>query len=316
MKINFRILVFCSLVFGIASANAYGQNAINTLKIKNVNELHEFFKYTGKNTPIISGHRGGTVKGFPENCVATFENTLKYTPAFFEIDPRLTKDSVVVLMHDATLERTTTGTGKVSDYTYAELQKFRLKDPEGNVTQYKIPTLKEVMDWSAGKTVVNLDRKDVPLEMQERILRENPNKVIMITVHDAKHAKFYYDKNPNRMFSAFVKTKKALSEYESAGIPWKSMIAYIGPTNTPENKELFDLLHARGVMCMISAAPTYDKLATAEERAKNYRETFIQGGDILESDLPIEVANAIKTIIPKDNPKNKFIGKLSLPKAK
>ncbi|RDC56389.1 glycerophosphodiester phosphodiesterase [Pedobacter chinensis] len=315
MKITLKAIIL-SQFFLACCVVAFGQTSINTLKIKDVNQLREFFKYTGKNTPIISGHRGGTVKGFPENCIATFENTLKYTPAFFEIDPRLTKDSVVVLMHDATLERTTNGTGKVSDYTYAELQQFRLKDPEGNVTAYKIPTLKEVIDWSAGKTVVNLDRKDVPLEMQEKILSENPNKVIMITVHDAKHAKFYYDKNPDRMFSAFVKTKKALLEYEAAGIPWKSMIAYIGPTNKPENKVLYDMLHARGVMCMISAAPTYDQLPEAEERAKNYRETFEQGADILESDLPIEVATAIKSLIPKNNPKAKFIGKLNLAKTK
>ncbi|WP_316794762.1 glycerophosphodiester phosphodiesterase family protein [Pedobacter agri] len=313
MKTTLKAIVFTKLLFA-CSVGVFAQNSINTLKIKNVNELREFFKYTGKNTPIISGHRGGTVKGFPENCIATFENTLKFTPAFFEIDPRLTKDSVLVLMHDATLDRTTNGTGKVADYTFAALQKFRLKDPEGNVTDYKIPTLKEVIDWSAGKTVVNLDRKDVPLEMQERILKENPNKVIMITVHDAKHAKFYYDQNPNRMFSAFVKTKKALLEYEAAGIPWRSMIAYIGPTNKPENKELFDMLHARGVMCMISAAPTYDKLTAMEERAKNYRETFEQGADILESDLPIEVAEAIQKLLPKNNPKAKFMGKLNLKK--
>jgi len=315
MKITLKAIIFSQFFLACCIA-AFGQTSINTLKIKDVSQLREFFKYTGKNTPIISGHRGGTVKGFPENCIATFENTLKYTPAFFEIDPRLTKDSVVVLMHDATLERTTNGTGKVSDYTYAELQQFRLKDPEGNVTAYKIPTLKEVIDWSAGKTVVNLDRKDVPLEMQEKILSENPNKVIMITVHDAKHAKFYYDKNPDRMFSAFVKAKKALLEYEAAGIPWKSMIAYIGPTNKPENKVLYDMLHARGVMCMISAAPTYDQLPEAEERAKNYRETFEQGADILESDLPIEVAIAVKSLIPKNNPKAKFIGKLNLAKTK
>jgi glycerophosphoryl diester phosphodiesterase len=48
----------------------------------------------------------------------------------FEIDPRITKDSVVVLMHDATLDRTTTGTGRVADHTWAELQQLRLKDAD------------------------------------------------------------------------------------------------------------------------------------------------------------------------------------------
>lgn len=283
------------LMAGYLCVAGYSVSAqeLQLLKLKNTKQLKAYFRYTGKNKPIISGHRGGMIKGFPENSIATFENTLRATPAFFEIDPRLTKDSVAVLMHDETLNRTTSGKGKVSDYTFEELQKFRLKDPEGNVTDYKIPTLKEVIAWSKGKTIVNLDKKDLPFEVTAKILTDCKNDIIMLTVHDAKQAKFYYDYNPKWMLSAFVKTKKAFKEYEDAGIPWENMIAYIGPTNKPENKELFDMLHAKGVMCMISAAPTYDKLPDSAERAKNYRDTFIQGADILESDLPIEVAAAI-----------------------
>lgn len=268
---------------------------MHVLKIKNTKELKEFFRYKGKNTPIISGHRGGMVKGFPENSIETFENTLRSTPAFYEIDPRLTKDSVVVLMHDATLDRTTNGTGKVSDYTYAELQKLRLKDPEGNVTDYKIPTLKEAILWSRGKTFLNLDRKGVPPEMTAKILTECKNDIIMLTVHTAEQAKFYHDYNPKWMFSVLVKTEKAFGEYVAAGIPYSNMMAYIGPENKPENKVLLNMLHANGVMAMISASPTYDKLPEAADRAKNYRETFAQGADVLESDLPIEVAQAIKS---------------------
>ncbi|WP_316736229.1 glycerophosphodiester phosphodiesterase family protein [Pedobacter aquatilis] len=297
---------FYALIFLIPFSNLKAQQKIKVLKIDNAEQLHEFFKYMGKNTPIISGHRGGTVKGFPENSIEAFENTLKYSPAFFEVDPRLTRDSVVVLMHDATLNRTTNGTGKVADYTYAELQKLRLKDVDGNVTDYKIPNLKEAIAWSKGKTVLNLDKKDVPFALQEKILAEHPNKVIMVTVHDAKHAKFYFDKNPQTMFSAFVKTKAAFDEYEAAGIPWKNMIAYIGSVNKPENMELFKMLHSKGVMCMISAAPSYDKLTDKKERAEQYKNTFLQGADILESDLPIEVGEAIKTILPNDNPKKNF----------
>lgn len=277
------------------------------LKIKDAGALRDFFKYTGNNRPIISGHRGGMIKGFPENSIATFNNTLKHTPAFYEIDPRLTKDSIVVLMHDATLDRTTTGKGKVSDYTYKELLQFRLKDPEGNVTADKIPTLKEAIAWSKGKTILNLDKKDVPLAMTARILRESGNEVIMVTVHDAEQAAFYYRDNPDRMFSAFVKTRAAFDAYQAAGIPWENMIAYIGPENKPENKELFDMLHAKGVMCMISSAPTYDKLPDAATRAGHFRDTFKQGADILESDLPVEVAEAISKMIPESSPQQRYI---------
>ena len=306
-----KVFLSCLLLVATAKISS-AQTEINILHFINADEFQQYFKHTGKNMPVISGHRGGTTTGYPENCIATFENTLKHTPAFFEIDPRLTKDSVIILMHDETLDRTTTGKGKISDYTFAELQQFRLKDPQGNVTDYKIPTLKDVILWSKGKTVLNLDHKDVPLEMTAKLLKACRNDEVMLTVHNAQQARFYYDNNPKNMMSAFVLTKEAFYTYEKAGVPWKNMIAYIGPTNKPENKELLDLLHAKGVMCMISAAPSYDKLKDATERAAHYRETFTMGADILESDLPIEVSTAIKSIMPESGMQKKFWGKAKL----
>ncbi|MDF2191154.1 glycerophosphodiester phosphodiesterase family protein [Paraflavitalea sp. CAU 1676] len=284
-----------------------------TLKTINTNtpaDLQGYFKYTGKDIPLVSGHRGCHIERYPENSIEAMEEVLKHTPAFFEIDPRLTKDSVVVLLHDATLDRTTTGKGKLSDYTWEEIKKLKLKDKLGNVTPYRIPTLAEAIEWARGKTILNLDKKDVPLTTTAKIIREHKaGAFVMVTVHNAKQAKFYYDDDNNRMMSAFVKTDTAMQEYEAAGIPWKNMIAYIGPENKPDNKKMFDLLHSRGVMCMISAAPTYDKLADSSARANAYRETFTQGADILESDLPIETAAAIQTLLPPASAKKKYFSK-------
>ncbi|KAA5547494.1 glycerophosphodiester phosphodiesterase family protein [Adhaeribacter rhizoryzae] len=308
---NIRVLALAAILSSSAG-QLWAQKGkdLHTLNLKSPADLHAFFKYTGQDVPLISGHRGGMIKGFPENCIATFENTLRHTPAFFEIDPRLTKDSVIVLMHDATLERTTTGKGKVSDYTWAELQKLKLKDVEGNITEHRIPTLDEVINWSKGKTIINLDKKDVPLAMTAKKLQEHQaDTYVMLTVHNAQQAKYYYDQNKNRMFSAFVRTKKEFEDFENSGVPWSQIMAYVGPTNKPENKELYDLLHARGVKCMISAAPTYDKLKDPTERRKAYRETFQAGADVLESDLPIEAAAAIQDLIPKKSPKLKYFQK-------
>jgi glycerophosphoryl diester phosphodiesterase len=267
---------------------------LKSLNIKNVAGLQQFFHYDGKNKQIISGHRGSHIADYPENAIGTFEYVLNHTPAFFEIDPRLTKDSVIVLLHDATLDRTTTGKGKLSDHTWAEVQQLRLKDKNGNVTPYRIPTLQEAIDWARGKTILNLDKKNVPMEMTAALIRKNnASAFVMVTVHNAQQAKFYVDKDPSQMMSAFVKTEEALKEYEAAGIPWKNMIAYIGSDNKPENKKMFDLLHARGVLCMISAAPVYDKLEDPAARAAAYQDIFKQGADILESDFPVEVASAI-----------------------
>lgn len=288
-------ILFASFLICFVSKILIAQGTLNTLNFKDEKSLQAFFKYTGKNIPIISGHRGCNIPGYPENSLEAFEYVLKYTPAFFEIDPRLTKDSIIVLMHDATLDRTTTGKGKLSDYTWDQVKQLKLKDCEGNITPYRIPTLGEAIEWARGKTVLNLDKKDVPLEMTAKFIKEhNAAAFVMVTVHNAEQAKFYYDRNSLQMMSAFVKTEEAFNEYAKFGIPWQNMIAYIGPENKPENKKMFDLLHGKGVMCMISAAPTYDKLTSKDEQHKAYRETFRQGADILESDYPVEVSKAIK----------------------
>ena len=283
-----------SIFFSFLLVKAFSQKK-HFLNLTDQKALQHFFYYKGKpHAPIISGHRGGVVSGFPENSIETFVNTLQYTPAFFEIDPRLTKDSVVVLMHDATLDRTTTGKGKVSDYTYKELQQFFLKDVDGKVTPYKVPTLLEALQWRRGKTVLNLDHKGVPFEMIAAIIKQSKNPVVMFTIHSPEQAQFYLNDDPNNMFSIHILTKEVFDKYAAANIPWKNMIAYIGPKLTNENRLLMKLLHEKGVMCMVSAAPTFDKLPDAGDRAKSYRELFASGVDILESDLPIEVAEAVK----------------------
>jgi glycerophosphoryl diester phosphodiesterase len=72
--------------------------------------------------PIRFAHRGSRVL-WPENTMYAFERaieTLGYR--YLELDVRLTVDRVPVVFHDATLDRTTDGTGKVADYTLADLQ--------------------------------------------------------------------------------------------------------------------------------------------------------------------------------------------------
>ena len=256
-------------------------------------DLHQFFTYK-EGAAIVSGHRGSIENGLPENSIEGMEAVLQHTPAFFEIDPRLTKDSVVVLMHDATLDRTTTGTGKLSDYTWAELRQLRLKDRAGNVTPYKIPTLDEVIEWARGKTVLNLDQKDLSVELSAEIIRKHDAySFVMVTVHSPEQAKFYLDRNSDQMLSAHILTPDAFEAYRAADVPFNRMIAYIGPEVKAGNQQLYRLLNSEGVMCMISAAPTYDKLPGQEERADAYRSIFADGASILESDLPMEVGETL-----------------------
>lgn len=240
--------------------------------------MREYFRYRGpSDMPIVSGHRGCREDGCPENSIRAFEHTLRRVPAFFEIDPRMTRDSVVVLMHDPTLDRTTTGHGPVSEHTWAELRELRLKDVHGNVTDERIPTLEEAIRWSAGKTVVNLDvytPKEVLGPLLER-LGFPPH--VMLTIHTPEQAEYYYALSRKTMFSIHIKSLEQLEAFEKTPIDWRNVMAYVGPRMLPENRELYERLRAKGVRCMISLAPTYDRRETPEQR----REGYLSDRDIL-----------------------------------
>lgn len=312
MKFKKAVSIFFTL-FILAICQAEAQT-IHTLKFTNVSDTKSYFHYTGDHFIIISGHRGGATAHFPENCIATFDHTLSHTPAMFEIDPHLTKDSGIVLLHDPQLDRVTTGQGKLNAHTLAEVRSLYLKDADGHATSYHLNTLEEAIHWSKGKTIINLDVKDVPLVMKaELVKKEHAFNYVMFTIHNAKEAKFFYDFDHQSLFSAWILTESAFEDYKAAHIPWSNfLIAYIGPKFTPENKVLMEKLHKLGVMVMIGAAPSYDKLADASQRAEAYRQIINDGADIIESDRPIEVGEAVKQLYPAKSAKYKYWGKLKL----
>ena len=74
------------------------------------------------------GGAGGSDTKFPENSMAAFKRSISYGAWALETDVRYTKDNQLVLMKDPTLDRTTDGKGKVSDYTFQQLKQFELNE--------------------------------------------------------------------------------------------------------------------------------------------------------------------------------------------
>lgn len=285
------------LVAALACAAGVNAQKLHTLPFKNVEERTAFFKYDpAKAAPIlISGHRGESIKGFPENCIASMEDVLKQTPAMFEIDPRITKDSAIILMHDNSFDRTSTGTGKVASKTLKYAQSLQLTDRAKQPTAHKIPTLEEVIIWAKGKTIINLDRKGAPDQMVMDLINKHQASLnVMLTVHDPEEALFYYKQNKTVMFSVFCKNMNEFKGWESTGIPWSNMIAYVGWTIDENNAEVVKAMHAKGVKCMTSLAPTVDNYTMLEERIAAYKSEAAKRPDIIETDLPLDLAKAIQ----------------------
>ena len=239
---------------------------------------------------IISGHRGGNMPGWPENCLETFDKILESMPTLYEIDPRMTKDSVIVLMHDRTLDRTTTGTGLVRDYTYRELQQFFLKDKWGNVTEYKIPKVSDVVGWSKDKVILNFDIKDVTRDVLVPLVNSLGARNCMYTVRDTCEALEVYRLDSSARMSAWIRDLDDLKKYEETGIPWENIpMAYVvSPEMTPEGAGLYAALRAKGVRCMVSTTPKQDTLETPEARKEAFRQVIATKPDVIESDFPTE----------------------------
>ena len=109
--------------------------------------------------PLFAAHRGGAAL-WPENSLLAFGNALALGVDHLELDVHLSRDGEVMVIHDATLERTTTGSGPVRERTAAELGALRLKDRGGAVTAEPVPTLDQVVALAAaGKRQMLLEIK-------------------------------------------------------------------------------------------------------------------------------------------------------------
>ena len=107
---------------------------------------------------VVVAHRGDW-RNYPENSIPAIESCIRMGVDMMELDLKLTKDSVLVLSHDHTLNRCTTGSGRISDYTYEEILQFDLKAGHGiGRPGIKMPTLREALEVCKDRILVNVDQ--------------------------------------------------------------------------------------------------------------------------------------------------------------
>lgn len=257
--------------------------------------LRELFKPTGERFPLLSAHRGGAGEGWPENCLATFEHTIRHAWSMLEIDLRYTRDGVLVLNHDPTLERTTNGKGRVADYTLAELRQFRLKDRRGNLTDHSIPTLDEVMRWARGRTILVLDKKEVPVkDVVRKIAEHRAESYAMVMAYSIKEIAECHALNADLMMEVMIGNRQRFDEFARSGVPWPNIIAFVGHTATPD-AELCRLIRAKGASCMAGTSRNIDRellggrVADVQVLRPQYEAVLKLGVDVIETDIPREV---------------------------
>jgi glycerophosphoryl diester phosphodiesterase len=110
--------------------------------------------------PMVIAHRGFSGR-YPENTLKAFEEALKLPIDAVELDVRRTKDGVLVVIHDETVDRTTNGKGKVRDLTWSEIQKLDAGSWKGKeFAGERIPRLEEALQLINARVVVFLEIKE------------------------------------------------------------------------------------------------------------------------------------------------------------
>lgn len=106
---------------------------------------------------LVVAHRGDW-RYAPENSLAGIENAIKMGVDVVELDVQKTKDGHLILMHDATLNRTSTGKGKISEWTLDSIKTLKLRNGCAIRTIHSVPTLEEALLLAKGKIMINLDK--------------------------------------------------------------------------------------------------------------------------------------------------------------
>lgn len=108
---------------------------------------------------LVVAHRGDW-RNFPENSLAAIESAVKMGVDIVELDVQRTKDGQLILMHDKTLDRTTTGKGNISDWTLDSIRTLKLRNGCAIKTIHNVTTLEEALTYAKGKILINLDKAD------------------------------------------------------------------------------------------------------------------------------------------------------------
>jgi len=208
--------------------------------------------------PRLCAHRGFSTIA-PENSMPAFGAAISLGAEEIEFDLWPTKDGDIVSCHDNTLDRVSTGSGKIYERTLAELEEydFGVKFSE-QYAGLKVVRFEEILQKYAGHVIMNIHVK--PLSMTELYPQEILEKIVaLIRQYDcAKHVYFMLEPDAHiRQFKAYAPDIPTCVGHLSAR-PWEIVDRAIelGAEKVQLfkpyfNQEMIDKAHAHGVLCNV-----------------------------------------------------------------
>ena len=257
---------------------------------------------------VVACHRGDW-RNYPENSIPAIESIIRMGADIMELDLKLTKDSVLVLSHDWTIDRCTTGKGRVSDYTLDELKQFRLRRAHGVATDsLHICTLREALECCKDRICVNVDQGyeyyDMVLAITEelgvtdQILIKGKHSVATVAEKMAahEHNMMYMPiidiqkEQGQKLFQEYMDTKTIPLAYE---VCWKKL--------TPEVSDCFKKIVESGSKLWVNTIwgslcgyLDDDKALDCGDPAEVYDQVIALGASMIQTDRPEQLLNYLR----------------------
>lgn len=245
----------------------------------------------GKEKLILCAHRGGMYADYAENSLKTLEyleKTFDDSSVMAEVDVRKSKDGTLFLLHDNTLERTTTGKGTIEESTDEYLKSLKLQNGKGDVLNETIPTLAELLDFVAKRKIfLMLDVKiDDWKQIMDLVKSKNAVKKCLVLTFKPENSKKAHEFSPDMLVSCLVKDRNDWNEVSKI-VPSKVMMAYVNK-DTP--KDVINEMKSKKIFLVTDAseATTNNGVAYSGEFYKGL------GVNVLVTDLPKEVRTLLK----------------------
>ena len=168
-------------------------------------------------TVLNIAHRGGIVPGYAENTLAAYRRAISIGVDVIEIDLRGTRDGEVIVLHDETLDRTTDGSGMVTDRTLDELKQLNAGGGES------IPSYAEVLELAANSGVkLLLDIKVSTVLDKEKVVRltESHDAVldVIVGVRTLSDLRKFRQLNPNIRTLGFIRRPEDIDDFVAGGV--------------------------------------------------------------------------------------------------
>lgn len=249
---------------------------------------------------LVTAHRGaGGQLGrlAPEDTLAAYRAGIAIGVDFVETDPRPTKDGVIVNIHDTTVDRTTSGTGRVDQLTYAEIAKLAIETQlPGDFSCERVPTLREVLETSRERAMVLVDanKTDRVDLLVEAIRAADALEWAIFDTSSVEKIDAALALEPSLMIMPRVKGASEAAQVLAHFAGHKPVLVELDDATFPDG---VDVVHAAGTRAFTNAFGL-DFGVKSGASPSVYLPLYDKGADVLQSDLPDAVLVALGRPVP------------------